>query len=111
GHEAEYIDIRITEDSTQAANVYSIDDLFVDGMLIIDPSLLQLGDDYEEMLRNLNQLFESGELDTYVLNLILGSQDGTGMTDLDIDVVFSFKFSFRACVDVPAGTVARDCGP
>jgi hypothetical protein len=31
------------------------------------------------------------------------------MTDLDVDIVFSFKFSFRACVDVPAGTQAKDC--
>jgi hypothetical protein len=89
--------------------VFSIEDLFVDGELIIDPDQLNLGDDYAEMLQNLNDLIESGGINEYILDLVLESQDENEMTDLDVDIVFSFKFSFRACVDVPAGTQAKDC--
>lgn len=108
-HEADFIDIKITEDSTHLTDVFSIEDLFVDGELIIDPAQLNLGDDYEEMLQNLNALIESGGINEYILDLVLESQDENEMTDLDVDIVFSFKFSFRACIDVPAGTEANDC--
>ena len=108
-HEADFIDIKITEDSSSVADVFSIEDLFVDGELIIDPGQLNLGDDYNQMLQSLNELIQSGDINSYVLDLILESQDKGEMTDLDVDIVFSFKFSFRACVDVPAGTNAKDC--
>jgi hypothetical protein len=108
-HEADFIDIKITDDSSQVSTVFSIEDLFVDGELIIDPEQLNLGDDYAEMLQNLNDLIESGGINEYILDLVLESQDENAMTDLDVDIVFSFKFSFRACVDVPAGTQAKDC--
>jgi hypothetical protein len=108
-HEADFIDIKIAEDSSQVTTVFSIEDLFVNGELIIDPAELNLGDDYNEMLENLNDLIQSGGINTYILDLILEPQDGEEMTDLDVDIIFSFKFSFRACVEVPAGTEAEDC--
>ncbi len=109
GHEAEFIDIKITEDSSQVTTVFTIEDLFVDGELIIDPADLNLGDDYIEMLENLNDLVETGGINDYILDLLLEAQDGTDMTDVDVEVIFSFKFSFRACVQVPVGTDAEDC--
>jgi len=109
GHEADFIDIKITEDSSQVTTVFTIEDLFVDGELIIDPADLNLGDDYLEMLENLNNLIETGGLNDYILDLLLEPQDGTDMTEVDVEVIFSFKFSFRACVAVPAGTEAEDC--
>lgn len=108
-HAADFIDIQITEDSTSITDVFSIEDLFVDGELIIDPAQLELGDDYNEMLQNLNELIQSGGIDGYVLDLLLKPNADDEMTDLDVEVIFSFKFSFRACVDVPAGTDAKDC--
>jgi hypothetical protein len=84
-------------------------DLFVNGELIIDPDQLNLGDDYAEMLQNLNELIQSGNINEYVLDFILSPQFEDEMTDLKVDIVFSFKFSFRTCVDVPVGTNARDC--
>lgn len=108
-HAADFIDIKISEDSSYLTDIISIEDLFVDGELIIDPAELNLGDDYDEMLQNLNELIQSGGINEYVLDLILDSQDTNAMTDLDVDVVFSFKFSFRTCIDVPAGTEAKDC--
>lgn len=108
-HEAEFIDIKITEDSSQVNTVFSIEDLFVDGQLIIDPAALNLGDDYGEMLANLNDLIETGGLNEYILDLVLEPQNESEMTDANVDIIFSFKFSFRACVDVPAGTDAEDC--
>ena len=108
-HAADYIDIQITEDTSEVPYVFSIEDLFVDGMLIIDPALLNLGDDYETMLLELNQLIQSGGIDDYLLELFFDPQDDDAMTDLDVDIIFSFKFSFRACVDVPVGTTAEDC--
>lgn len=108
-HEAEYIDIKITEDGSQVTTVFSVEDLFVNGELIIDPADLSLGNDYNEMLENLNALIQSGGLNTYILDLIFEPQDGGKMTDLDVGIIFSFKFSFRACVAVPAGSQAEDC--
>ena len=108
GHEADFIDIQISDDST-ATTVFSVEDLFVNGELIIDPEQLDLGDSYEEMLQNLNELIQSGNINDYVLDFILSPQFEDEMTDLDVDIVFSFKFSFRSCVDVPSGTHARDC--
>ena len=108
-HEAEFIDIKIAEDSSQVTTVFSIEDLFVNGELIIDPADLNLGDDYLEMLENLNELIQSGGITTYILDLFLEPQDGEQMTDVDVDIIFSFKFSFRACVAVPAGSEAEDC--
>jgi len=108
-HEADFIDIKISEDSSLVTNVFTIEDLFVDGELIIDPDQLNLGDDYGEMLQNLNELIESGGIKDYILDLVLESQDENEMTDLNVDIVFSFKFSFRSCLEVPAGTEAKDC--
>lgn len=108
-HEADFIDIKITEDSSSITDVFSISDLFVDGQLIIDPGQLGLGDDYNTMLENLNDLIQSGGINDYILDLILTPQSENEMTDLAVEVIFSFKFSFRACVDVPAGTEAKDC--
>lgn len=107
-HQQGFLDIKVTEDSSQATDILTIEDLFVDGQLIVDPSQLNLGDDYEQMLIKLNQLIQEGGIGEYVLDLILSSQDNQ-MTDLDVDVVFSFKFSFHACVDVPVGTNAKNC--
>ncbi len=108
-HQAQYLDIKLSADSSQTTTVFSIDDLFIDGNLIIDPAQLNLGDDYEEMLRQLNQMIQSGSLNEYILDLILNPRGTDEMTHLDLDIIFSFKFSFRACVDVPAGTHAKDC--
>jgi hypothetical protein len=108
-HEADFIDINITEDSSQVTSVFTIDDLFVDGELIVDPADLNLGDDYSEMLENLNELIQSGGINSYILDLVLEPQDAQEMTDVDVEIIFSFKFSFRACVDVPTGTDADDC--
>jgi hypothetical protein len=108
-HEADFIDIKIVEDSSSVTTVFSIEDLFVNGELIIDPDQLNLGDDYAEMLQNLNELIQSGNINEYVLDFILSPQFEDEMTDLKVDIVFSFKFSFRTCVDVPVGTNARDC--
>ena len=108
-HEADFIDIKIAEDSSQVTTVFSIEDLFVNGEFIIDPADLNLGDDYLEMLENLNELIQSGGITTYILDLFLEPQDGEQMTDVDVDIIFSFKFSFRACVEVPAGSEAEDC--
>jgi hypothetical protein len=108
-HEADFIDIKIAQDSSQVTTVFTIEDLFVDGVLIIDPADLNLGDDYIEMLANLNALVQSGGINAYILDLLLEPQDGGQMTDLDVDIIFSFKFSFRACVEVPAGSEAKDC--
>ncbi|HLF62324.1 MAG TPA: hypothetical protein VI603_01125, partial [Saprospiraceae bacterium] len=79
-HEAEFIDIKIAEDSSQVTTVFSIEDLFVNGELIIDPADLNLGDDYNEMLENLNELIQSGGITTYILDLFLEPQDGEQMT-------------------------------
>jgi hypothetical protein len=108
-HEADFIDIKIVEDSSSVTTVFSIEDLFVNGELIIDPDQLNLGDDYAEMLQNLNELIQSGNINEYVLDFILSPQFEDEMTDLKVDIVFSFKCSFRTCVDVPVGTNARDC--
>jgi hypothetical protein len=109
GNASDFIDIRITEDSSDMTSVFTVEDLFVDGELIVDPADLNLGDDYNEMLENLNSLIDSGGINEYILDLVLEPQDGSEMTDVDVDIIFSFKFSFRACVDVPAGTDAQDC--
>lgn len=107
-HQSGFLDIKVTEDSSMVTDILTLDDLFVDGQLIVDPSQLNLGDDYEQMLLKLNELIQNGELNEYVLELILESQENS-MTDLDVEVIFSFKFSFHACMDVPVGTNAKDC--
>lgn len=110
GHEAQRYDLSLTEDSQDTANIIAIEDLFIDGEFIIDPTLLNLGSTYPEMLENLNALLEGGSIDTYILNLLLEPENEFMMTDMDLEVVFAIKFSFRSCVDAPVGTEAKACG-
>lgn len=108
-NEAEYIDFQITDDSTSTLDILSIQQLLISGDLNLDPSQLGIGDDYEEMITHLNNLLQGGNLDDYVLNLLLDPEDTNALTAMNMEVIFAIKFSFSACVDVPAGTNAKDC--